>query len=242
MLHIKRLIFSLILFTCFFASKNMFSQAINQLNENSKRIGVWEKNYDTGSIRYSGEFENGKEIGTFKFYSMVSSDFPVATKTYSKTSDSVFVKYFTVNGVQESEGYMINKKRVGGWKYFYPKGKVMSEENYINGKLEGEQLVYYPDGQVTEFAVYKNGLLDGTVSKYASNGVLIEEVNYLEGHAHGVAKYFELNGDLKETGTYQKGKRLGKWEYYLDGELASEEAIKNQNKFDKKDLEEEEAE
>jgi antitoxin component YwqK of YwqJK toxin-antitoxin module len=230
MLNIKRLIFVCVVFICFFSSKNLYSQ-VNKLDENNQRTGVWVKKYDNGNIRYKGEFKNGKEIGVFKFFSMVSSDYPIVKKTYS--NDSLFVEFYTINGVKESEGYMIDKKRTGIWKYFYPTGKVMSEENYVNGKLEGEQLVYYPDGQVTEFAVYKNGLLDGTLSKYASNGVLIEEVNYLEGNAHGVAKYFELNGDLKETGTYKHGKRFGKWEYYLDGELATEEDLKKKKKFDK---------
>jgi antitoxin component YwqK of YwqJK toxin-antitoxin module len=44
---------------------------------------------------------------------------------------------------------------------------------------------------------------------------------------NGLAKYFELNGNLKETGFYKNGKRAGKWEYYLDGELAPEQ---NKNK------------
>jgi hypothetical protein len=35
-----------------------------------------------------------------------------------------------------------------------------------------------------------------------------------------------LNGNLKETGSYLAGKRIGKWEYYLDGEVASDEDLK----------------
>jgi hypothetical protein len=42
-----------------------------------------------------------------------------------------------------------------------------------------------------------------------------------------------LNGNLKETGIYIDGKRVGKWEYYLDGELAQRN---EKNKFNKKGM------
>ena len=34
-----------------------------------------------------------------------------------------------------------------------------------------------------------------------------------------LAKYFELSGGLKERGVYKNGIRVGKWEFYLDGEV-----------------------
>ena len=85
-----------------------------------------------------------------------------------------------------------------------------------------------------EISFYKNGLLDGVSKKFSSKGVLIEEVTYKNGKPNGLAKYFELNGNLKESGQYKDGKRVGKWEYYMDGEIATDEEIKKKKKYQKK--------
>ncbi len=74
-------------------------------------------------------------------------------------------------------------------------------------------------------------MLHGVSKKYSDKEVLIEEVLFENGLANGLAKYFELDGNLKERGLYKDGKRFGKWEFYLDGELATDkerkETLKN---------------
>jgi antitoxin component YwqK of YwqJK toxin-antitoxin module len=229
MIHIKRLFFILALFTCFFTTRNTHAQRVNQFDENKKRTGVWKKYHPNKRIRYVGKFKNGKEVGVFKFYDITASSQPVLIKTFFEDSDSLFVQFYSLNGKIQTEGVLNGRNRVGNWKYFYGDGTLMSEENYIDGKLNGEQIIYYKDGQVTEFATYKNGLKQGVISKYASNGKLIEEITYKEGKQSGLAKYFELNGNLKETGHYKDGRRIGNWEYYLDGEIATDEE-KNKKK------------
>ena len=226
MIHIKRLFFILALFTCFFTTRNTHAQRVNQFDENKKRTGVWKKYHPNKRIRYVGKFKNGKEVGVFKFYDITTSSQPVLIKTFFEDSDSLFVQFYSLNGKIQTEGVLNGRNRVGNWKYFYGDGTLMSEENYIEGKLNGEQIIYYKDGQVTEFATYKNGLKQGVISKYASNGKLIEEITYKEGKQSGLAKYFELNGNLKETGHYKDGRRIGNWEYYLDGEIATDEEKK----------------
>ena len=235
MINIKRLFFVLAFFACFFTSATINAQKLNQFDKNNKRTGVWKKYYPNKRIRYVGKFKNGKEVGIFKFYHIVSSKHPVIIKTFFENSDSLFVQFYSQKGKIETEGVLNGRERVGNWKYFYPNGEIMSEENYKNGKLEGEQLIYYPDGLVTEFAVYKNGLKHGVISKYSSEGILIEEITYKEGKPNGLAKYFELNGDLKETGNYNNGKREGTWEYYMDGEISTDKDInKKKSTYTKK--------
>ncbi len=223
MLNIKRLFFVFAFFACFFTNEEIKAQKINKFDKNKKRTGLWKKYYPNKRIRYEGNFKNGKEIGVFKFYDITSSDNPVVLKTFFETNDSVYVQFFTIKGRLQSEGVLFDKKRVGGWQYYFANGELMSEENYKNGSLDGELLNYYPDGQVTEFSNYKNGLKHGISRKYSSKGILIEEVEFKNGKPNGLAKYFELNGNLKETGKYKNGKRDGKWEYYLEGEKASED-------------------
>ena len=226
MIYLKKVFFVLVFLVCYCSSGAIFGQEINRFNTNNKRIGVWKKYHPNKRIRYTGQFENGKEIGVFKFYDITSSKHPVIIKTYYNNSDSVFAQFFTIQGKVKTEGFLNNKNRVGVWKYFNYNGELISKENYINGLLHGEQFVYYPDGQVTAVSRYKNGLLEGITSKFSSKNILIEEITYANNVPNGLAKYFELNGNLKETGFYKNGKRAGKWEYYLDGEIASEEALK----------------
>jgi len=230
MIKIKMLFFVLICYSCLFTSETIKSQNINRFDENNERTGIWKKYYSNKRIRYVGQFEQGKEIGVFKFYHITSSDHPITIKKFFKNSDSVFVQFFTTTGRIESEGFLKVRERVGNWKYFYPNGTIMSEENYERGKLDGEQLIYYPDGKVTESANYKNGFKEGVNSKYSNKGVLIEEITYKHGMPNGLAKYFELNGDLKEAGDYKNGKREGVWEYYMDGEVATEDQLKKKKK------------
>lgn len=234
MINIKRLIFLFAFFTCFFIPDEISAQKINQFNEHQQRTGIWKKYYPNKKIRYSGAFKNGKEVGVFKFYENSNSKQPVITKTYSNKKDAVLVQFFTTKGKLQSKGYFIHKKRKGDWVYYFLDGKIMSEEFYKNGKLEGKLVNYYPNGKETEITFYKNGLKDGISQKYSSNGILIEEVTFKDGKLNGLAKYFELNGKIKETGVYQNEKRVGKWEYYLDGEVASDKEIKDHKKLFKK--------
>ena len=233
MLEIKRLFYIFTFFTFYFISIDSNAQKINLFDSNNKRTGTWKKYHSNKKIRYTGQFKDGKEFGVFKFYDITTSRKPILTKTFYKNSDSLFVQFYRLNGNLKTEGVLNERKRVGLWKYFFSNGAVMSQENYKNGLRHGEQFVFYSNGKITERSLFKNGLLDGISSKYSSKGILIEEVAYKKGKPNGLAKYFELNGTLKETGIYTDGKRAGKWEYYLDGEMAQKS---EKNKFKKKGM------
>ena len=233
MLEMKRLFYIFTFFTFYFISKDCNAQKINLFDSLNKRTGIWKKYHPNKIIRYTGQFKDGKELGVFKFYDITTSRKPILIKTFYENSDSLFVQFYRLNGNLKTEGVLNERKRVGLWKYFYKNGAVMSQENYKKGLRHGEQFVFYFNGKVTEKSLFKNGLLDGVSSKYSSKGILIEEVNYKKGKPNGLAKYFELNGNLKETGIYIDGKRVGKWEYYLEGELAQKE---DKNKFNKKGM------
>lgn len=224
MINIKRLFFVCILFTFFLNGNDAVAQKYNQFDENKKRTGPWKKYYKLNKrIKYVGQFENGKEVGTFKFYNIKYSTHPEAIKVFAKGSDLVKVTYLYDNGKTRVTGTFKGKNRVGKWKYLYKKGTVFSEEVYVDGKLEGKVTIYFKNnGNKAEVSEYKNGVLHGLSKKYSDKEVLIEEVLYENGLANGMAKYYELSGNLKERGIYKNGKRIGKWEFYLDGEMIDE--------------------
>lgn len=222
------------------SSFTAFSQKTNQLDANGKRDGIWRKFYDNGDIRYEGEFQNGKEIGTFTFYNQGSS-YPSIVKIFSQKSDTATVKFFNKSRVKTT-GKMVGKKRVGKWIYYFEDGKrVFSEENYKDGLLNGVVKNYYDNGNLTEVTYYKEGKKHGSSKIYTEGGVLIEDVNYVDGKLNGLAKYFDIKGVIKEKGMYADGARAGKWEYYIDGEVSEKgRPRKNMLKNDEKPEEEEE--
>lgn len=198
---------------------------INKFDKNGKRHGVWKKKYNNGRIRYSGKFVHGKEVGAFKYYSPVSSEFPVAVREYNESNNKANVKFYTKKGLLESKGMMIGKKRIGKWLFFNTDGKtVLSEENYVDGKLHGPYKTFYNDGKPTEIASYKNGKLDGAYKKYAIKGHIYQNLNYSNGLLNGEAKYYSRKtGELVTKGQFKDDKRVGTWENYADGELVSKE-------------------
>ncbi len=226
------------LFFCiaFISYQFSFAQAeINQFDSNGKRHGVWRKYYTNKRIRYQGKFNHGKEIGTFKYYSAASSDYPVVIKEYSQDNDIADVSFYSEEGILQSKGKMQGKKRIGKWLYFHEDGKtVMSEENYVDGKLNGEYKTFYKSGKPTEIAYYKNGLLDSVYKKYSIKGYLYQHFNYKNGKLNGKAVYYNRKtGKLTTKGVFWEDIRVGTWENYVDGELVSTEQPSKKRKHRK---------
>jgi hypothetical protein len=73
----KYLLFILLIFTVLFVQAQT---KINQLDNKGNRHGVWKKFYSNDRIRYVGNFEHGKEVGIFKYYSASNSDNPILIK------------------------------------------------------------------------------------------------------------------------------------------------------------------
>jgi len=199
--------------------------AINKFDTNGKNHGVWRKYYTNKRIRYQGQFEHGKEIGTFKFYSAASSDHPIVVKEFNYDNNIAKVSFYTENGYLLSKGKMNGKARVGKWLFFHEDGKtIMSEENYSNGKLHGEYKTFYRSGKPTEIAYYKDGFLDSIYKKYSIKGHLYQHFSYKGGKLNGKAVYYNRKtGSLTTKGLFNNDVRVGTWENYIDGELISTE-------------------
>jgi len=167
---------------------------VNKFNTQGERIGAWEKNHKNGNIRYKGQFENGKEIGVFKFYSQENSEIPIIIKEYFTHSDVAKVQFFTKEGKLQSDGELEGKNRTGKWTFYYDDGTISSEENYIKGELSGVYKLFYENGTLAEFTHFKEGKLDGK------------------------AVYYNLNGAVLGTGSFANDEKIGEWEYFEDGD------------------------
>jgi len=199
----------------------------NQVDANGKRHGIWKKLYRNGNTRYTGEFNHGKEIGTFNYYAITGEKKPIVIKNFQKNSTRADVRFFSKDGVLESEGNMQKKNRIGEWIYFFNDGKtILSKENYINGLLDGKLEVFYKNGKLTELAHYQKGKLNGQRIRYGDTGKETENISYKEDVIHGSAIIYDEKGDVYARGSYTNGIKSGVWEFNMDGEMVKVEADK----------------
>lgn len=203
-----------------------FAQKINQLDANGKRDGVWKKNFDgTKVLRYEGQFDHGKEVGTFKFYKKIKNK-PVLTavKEFHPENNIADVTFLSSTGKVISKGQMEGKNYIGDWVYYHNNSdKIMTTEHYnANGKLDGDKLTYYENGELAEKAFYKNGMLEGASKWFSEEGVVLKDFQYKNNELQGVSKYYDQEGNLLAEGAYKKGRKDGIWKYYKDGKLDEE--------------------
>ena len=204
------------LFSVFLLINGIVNAQINQYHDDGTRHGVWEKKFEgRDQVRYSGQFDHGKEVGDFRFYSKGLEGHPTAIKTFSENGTKAEVKFYTQSGKLISKGIEINKKKEGKWEYYHnTNSKLMTVENYVNGELDGEQITYYDNGQVSETINYVDGKKQGKQLVYSVKGVLIKEFTYANGELNGVNKFFSGRGVLTIEGMYKNDKKNGYWKYY----------------------------
>lgn len=219
-----------------FATQIFWAQTdINKFDGNGKRHGVWKKYYKlNNNLRYSGQFNHGKEVGTFKYYDINNDVKPIAIRVFNTNDNTCEVSFFTTKGVLVSKGSMLGKKRFGKWLFYQNDGRtILSEEFYKDGLLEGEVKVYYSNSKITEIAHYHLGKLEGNYKRFAVRGFLYQDLTYKNGELNGIAIYYERkNGLIVSKGLYIDNKRVGTWEHYENGKLlyADEPAIKPDKK------------
>lgn len=205
----------------------------NQLDANGKHHGIWKKEFKNGRIRYQGQFEHGKEVGVFKFYSAKSSDFPIIIREFNTHDNTSKTKFFTIKGIIESEGVMQGKKRIGKWLYYHKDGKtIMQQENYVNGKLNSDYKTFYPNKKPTIITTYKDGLIHGNYKQYSVKGHLYQDLTYANGKLNGEATYFDRKtGKIRKKGTLKNDEKIGLWEFYVDGVMIEvKEVVKRKKK------------
>jgi len=196
---------------------------VNQFDDKGKRHGVWRKHFDkTDQLRYEGQFNHGKEIDTFKFYTLNKKKSVLsAVKVFNPNNNIASVKFISSKGKLISEGTMNGRLYTGKWTYYHNKfNSVMSTESYgDNGDLEGEKVVFYANGKIAETVNYKSGKIEGVSKWYSERGILLKDLVYKNDELHGLAKYYDADGIILAEGEYQHGRKHKIWNYYEEGKL-----------------------
>ena len=217
-----RILFLFLAFT--FSFSISAQEPINQFDANGERHGVWKKNYEgLDQLKFEGEFDHGKEVGTFKFYKPKNGTQPSSIVTYNSDSDLVDVSYFSKKGKLLSKGQMRNRKRLGIWEYYHSNtDAVMMRETYKDDILEGLKVTYFDDGTITDEVTYVSGKREGSYKLYSLKGIQLQDISFENDEPHGPAIYYNGKGEKIIEGGYKRGRKDGYWKYYTNGKLTEE--------------------
>ncbi|MEM6515888.1 MAG: toxin-antitoxin system YwqK family antitoxin [Bacteroidota bacterium] len=220
---VKQKLFATLYFI-FTLTLSIYAQTtVNGYDSNDKRHGIWKKDYaGTNQPRYEGQFEHGKEVGLFKFYTLNRGKSVLsATKLFNKENQMAEVKFFSSTGKLISEGKMNGKNYIGDWIFYHNKSDAVLSQEFYNkqGNLQGEKTVYYDNGQIAEVSNYLDGKLNGKNLIYAKDGTLLKSFTYKNDELHGETKYYDADGNIKGEGVYQHNRRHGIWKYYENDKL-----------------------
>lgn len=222
---IKQKVFALFILTLILTSLNA-QKPINKLDEDGKRHGIWTKNYhQTKEKRYEGVFKHGKEIDSFKYYTLSSGKSVLsAIKVFNEKDSIADVTFLASNKKVISEGKMNGKRFIGQWTFYHrnSSNKMIVEHYNDEGQLDGERFVYYKNGLVAESATYKNGKLDGEAKWFSEQDKLLKQAFYKADQLEGKTINYDAIGNKTSEGHYSKNQKQGTWIYYKDGKLDKE--------------------
>lgn len=200
--------------------------SVNQFDKDGKRHGVWTKNYHkTKQKRYEGTFKHGKEVDSFKYYTLSAGKSVLsAVKIFNEKDSIADVTFIASTKKVISKGRMNGKRYIGQWTFYHKNSTAkMIVENYNDeGLLEGERFVYFKNGSVAESANYKNGELDGESKWFSEKNIVLRHTFYKGGELDGKTINYDSNGNITSEGNYIKSQKKGIWKYYKGGKLTKE--------------------
>jgi len=192
--------------------------------EDGNRNGPWKDYYADGTLKAEGNYDNGKQVGEWKFYHQ--------------------------NGKIEQTGkFGKTGKLEGTWKWYFDGGQLLREEHYRNGLKDGMSTEYDETGKVVtegEFVdgnedgswfeligdnylrgTYRDGMRNGMWYYYyldrkenVTDSICYYKGSFIEDNPDGKHIWYWENGKLKDEGNYVNGRKEGDWyKYNYDGTL-----------------------
>lgn len=196
------------------------------IDESGLKQGKWKEFYETGELRWIGNYLNSKMQGDWIYY---FPDGKIEMKgSYSKTGNRrgewlwfypsgdtlLFENYvkgkregdcieYDINGICLRKGEYIENLEEGPW-YYYDNA-VITQGNYINGKRDGLWTITDAKGNLLSEEIYKYDLLDGKFTHYYPNGKIKLTGNHILGIRTGFWYQYNENGELMLTTEYKRG-------------------------------------
>lgn len=208
---------------------------------NDKREGNSYYYYNTGELRESVYFSNGKKQGK--------------AKEFDKDSTIITILQYNENYLVSRD--KINRKdnkgqRQGTYKQFYNDGSLKKEENFLDNVLHGYFREFNETGILLQAMRYERGAVIEEFDEeareiidfkrtYDEQGRIIFSGAYLEGIPRGIHRFFDTSATVINSYIYnEKGERIsegivneqglrkGKWkDYYVSGKIKASGAYLN---------------
>lgn len=205
-----------------------------EVYDNGKPEGEWKYWYESGVVKETKYFSQGKENGLrTEYYSngQMQSAIPFVNDViegkalyyyssgtlrlemeYKEGIEWNLIQHNKPNGKkQKKAGMLVNG--TGSIRVFSAEGDIEYERNLVDGKYEGTQKKY-DKGKLGEETICRAGLKNGTRKTYY-NGKILSVENYVNDTLDGHVVYYHLTGKKSREGDYNKGKKVpGTWKRY----------------------------
>ncbi len=219
---IKFWITAIIVTVAFLSVNGQPDSAVNQLDEEGKKHGRWIKKDAKGHTVYSGRFEHGVPVDTFRYYT--PKEKLKALAIHSENSERVRMINYHANGNIQASGIYISKEKDSVWSFYRTNGSLVSKENFSKGQLNDTARYYYYSGDLLKKTNFENGVRHGEETLYYENGQVNKIVHYDHGKLHGSYIVFFPDGDTMSVGQYAHDLKTGSWKYFdEEGNLVNEE-------------------
>ncbi|MDA9820326.1 toxin-antitoxin system YwqK family antitoxin [Salibacteraceae bacterium] len=186
------------------------AQPGNQVDAKGLKQGAWKDRYENGNLRYSGQFNDDKPVGTFTYY----DEERVKTKEVIFSNDTAYATFFHTTKVVMAKGIYIDKEKVGEWLYFDEEGDLSHKEFFVANKIDGKVITFYKNGSIAREQEFKAGVKHGTCKDYFKGGKPKFEGHYLDGNLDGKVTHYHPNGLEWQRGKYVASVQDGKWLYF----------------------------
>ncbi len=187
--------------------------AQNLVDENGLKQGKWAKKYDWGTIRYTGEFQDDKEIGTFRFFDQNGKILSI--REYKSPGGIAVCTMYDHEENLHASGELLGMKKLGTWLYYSNDGKdTIGVETFVDGLLHGAQYTYFENGNITEIMHFNKGNKEGEWIEYYSDGQINVKGQFINNQLNGKVTYYYSTGERRKIGNYTQGIRKGIWLTY----------------------------
>lgn len=164
--------------------------------------GIVEDYYDSGELRSSINYKNGKLHGIAKTY-YLETIFPSEPEKHGILSEANYKDgkkngiskiYYKHDELSSTQPFSKNDKVINGIsKPYYEFGVLKAEATFKDGNAHGIAKTYYKSGVLKIEANWRNGSLNGISKSYDMNANPHWVVNYKDGILNGISKYYGEN-------------------------------------------------
>lgn len=193
------------------------AEAQNMIDKQGRKQGHWIKTDKNGAKIFEGDFKDGHEVGTFRYY------YPDGTlrilNEFEPDGKRCRHEAYDEKGNKLATGFFNQKNRDGEWRLFDEKGHLVKIAHYRMGIKEGQHIVFNAAGDTAEVSNWLDNRRHGRWWRRLSKQGYITG-NYTHGALDGDVIEYDDSLRMVSHGHYRNGMRDGEYKYYEEGVLS----------------------